>query len=141
MSAKTFAISTLLVLSACALVAGCGSDDPVSLPSNEAPILPPQNVIVQQTDNGTVMISWAANTQSNLAGYKVYRNDLKQGAIGTLTPHPITVNFYEDTTTEPGGRYEYWVTSVSNKGDESSYQPRAISIGLGDGSHRNREEL
>ena len=141
MSAKKFAISTLLVLSACALVAGCGSDDPVLPTSNDAPILPPQNIIVQQTDNGSVMITWAANTQSILAGYNVYRNDVAASAIVTLTPNPITVNFYEDTTVEAGGRYEYWVTSVSSKGDESTYELRPISIGRGEDTHRDHEEI
>jgi len=129
MSAKTIAISTLLVLGACALIAGCGSDDnPVTpTPSNDAPILPPQNVIASRSTNGSVMVSWTANTQSNLLGYKVYRHDVDNSAILTLTPTPITVTHYEDATAT-NGTYEYRVTSVSSKGDESGFATQTIVV-------------
>lgn len=129
MSAKTFAISTLLVLGVCALIAGCGSDDNPAAPtlSNDAPILPPQNIIATRSTNGSIMITWAANTQSNLSGYKVYRNDVDNSAILTLTPTPITVTHYQDATASTG-TFEYRVTSVSTKGDESGFASRTIVV-------------
>ena len=130
MSAKTFFITTLLVISVCALVAGCGDDNPTApdpTSGNEAPILPPQNVIATKNGND-VTITWSANTQANLRGYRVYRHDVANSTIATLTATEITATSYVDINVDEG-RYEYRVTSVSSKGEESSFSARTIGVG------------
>ena len=90
MNARTFVATSLALLGAITLVSGCGSDTTVSTVVTEAPILPPQNVIVKQGPSGDVFLSWDANTQSILQGYNVYRRDTSAGEIieQTIAPNP-----------------------------------------------------
>ena len=99
---------------------GCKSDS-ITTPVAEAPLLAPQNVTVSQNAYGNVMISWDRNSQSNLRGYNVYRLDVEASAIGRLTISPVAENFYTDETAVWEKDYEYRVTSVSTRGNESVY--------------------
>lgn len=138
MSARLFLMTTLLV--ACALVAGCGSDStPTQVTQNEAPILPPQNIVVQPLIGGGVYLSWDANTQGNLAGYNIYREDPSQ-IVQKLTATPIKETSFLDSGVQAGQTYHYWVTSVDKNGKESTYQPFHVSIPtLGTNDKRDRE--
>jgi fibronectin type 3 domain-containing protein len=136
MSAKTFFVTAIVLLGVCALIAGCGSDSvsPANT-SNDAPIMPPLNVVVTPTASGKVIITWDANTQPNLRGYKVYRRD--DQSIQTLTVNPISQTRYEDTATVLGATYEYRVTSVSTKGAESGFASATVTIR---GTDRGRQD-
>ncbi|HEV2177187.1 MAG TPA: hypothetical protein VGW33_08300 [Terriglobia bacterium] len=68
---------------------------------------------------GVVELIWNASSESDLAGYNVYR----RGAAGEfrrlnteLVPTPI----FRDSTTAPGGRYTYRATAVDLSGNESA---------------------
>lgn len=120
MSAKKFFSSVCAVAMVCALVAGCGSETTTSPTSVEAPILPPQDVMARQMPSGDVIITWTANTQSNLRGYNVYRLEVGGTAIQKLTVTPTNNTRHIDGNVEWTKAYEYRVTSVSVKGSEST---------------------
>ena len=110
----------------CLLMLGCGGNNVTAPSNNEAPILPPQNVRVSMNAYGDVMIRWDPNTQPNLRGYNVYRLDVDDSRIGTLTVSPITNHFFMDDTAMPEKDYEYRVTSVSTRGSESTFAMSTI---------------
>ncbi len=128
MNARTFVATSLALLGAITLVSGCGSDTTVSTVVTEAPILPPQNVIVKQGPSGAVFLSWDANTQSILQGYNVYRRDTSAGEILTLTAKPIRENRFVDTQVDWHREYEYRVTTVSTRGGESGFVAFVIEL-------------
>jgi hypothetical protein len=68
------------------------------------------------------VLSWAASTASNLAGYNVYRTTASSGTgyskLNTaLLPSPT----FTDGTSQPGVTYYYAVTAVDTSGNESTY--------------------
>lgn len=120
MSARKLYFTMIVLLGACALLAGCG-DETVAPTVDEAPILPPQN-FVSSAEHTFITLTWDPNTQGHLLGYNVYRsvggaNDV----ITLLTPAPITENRYDDRNVIPGVAYQYRVTSVSRIHKESQH--------------------
>lgn len=69
----------------------------------------------------SVEIAWDRNTESDLAGYRVYRAD----GDGEFRPIGELVNLpaYSDRTAAKGTRYRYFVTAVDRTGNESPRQP------------------
>ncbi len=73
----------------------------------------------------SIDLSWSPNTESDLAGYIVYRQeiDAKGEAAGTATrlnPTPVVGPAYRDQTAMSGHRYAYRVTAVDTAGNESA---------------------
>jgi hypothetical protein len=67
-----------------------------------------------------VDLSWSINSETDLAGYRVYRSE-QEGAKGQLiTPDLLPVPAVRDTSVEPGHRYWYTVTAVDRAGNESA---------------------
>ena len=128
MNARTLIATSLVLLGVIALVSGCGNDTVVSTTTTEAPILPPQNVVVTQAPSGAVFLSWDANTQSILQGYNVYRRDTAAGEILTLTAKPTRDNRFVDTQVDWQKEYEYRVTTVSTRGGESGFVASIIEL-------------
>ena len=121
MSANKLYITMIVLLGACALIAGCGDETVAPPVAEEAPILPPQN-FVSEAQSASVILTWDANTQGHLLGYNVYRSDGGQlDVITLLTPTPITETTYEDFTVVQGAGYRYRVTSVSRIHKESQH--------------------
>ena len=58
-----------------------------------------------------VELLWQENSESDLAGYFVYRRD-KDGLIDKLNHTPVAISRFIDRTILPQGTYEYWVTAV-----------------------------
>ncbi|SFS05099.1 hypothetical protein SAMN05421771_1033 [Granulicella pectinivorans] len=69
----------------------------------------------------TLDLSWEANTESDLAGYRVYRVDLADpfSTPRLLTPEPLTEPAFRDTAVLPHHRYRYRVTALDRSGNES----------------------
>ena len=78
-------------------------------------------VIVGSPTNATeVDLSWSMNTETDLAGYHVYRSE-QQGTPGQLvTPDLLLSPAYRDTSVQPGHHYWYQVTAVDRSGNEST---------------------
>lgn len=70
--------------------------------------------LVQGT--GSVALNWAANTETDLTGYKVYRGATP--GTGTLLSDKVTTNTYTDTTAVDGITYYYTVSAIDAE-DES----------------------
>jgi hypothetical protein len=69
-------------------------------------------------------LSWTPNTDPDLAGYIVYRQEIdsKGVAAGTATrlnANPVVGPAYRDQTAVAGHRYAYRVTAVDSAGNES----------------------
>jgi chitodextrinase len=71
----------------------------------------PPTGLVPTASLGRVSLDWTDNAESDLAGYRVYRN-------GALLA-PATASAYADTTVADGMTYTYAVTAVDRAGNES----------------------
>jgi fibronectin type 3 domain-containing protein len=69
-------------------------------------------------------LSWAPNTESDLAGYNVYRHEEGQVAA-KINTGLVKVPTYRDTAVQPGRRYVYSVTAVDVRGNESGQSAEA----------------
>jgi len=66
-----------------------------------------------------VDLSWSINTETDLAGYHVYRSE-QEGTRGRLiTSDLLPTPAVRDNSVEPGHRYWYTVTAVDRAGNES----------------------
>jgi hypothetical protein len=73
----------------------------------------------------SIDLSWTPNTDPDLAGYNVYRQDIDSNGVaaGTATrlnQTPVAGPAYRDQTAVPGRRYAYRVTAVDTAGNESA---------------------
>ena len=67
-----------------------------------------------------VDLSWSINTETDLAGYHVYRSEQQDTWGRLLTPDLLLSPAYRDTSVQPGHRYWYSVTAVDRSGNESA---------------------
>jgi hypothetical protein len=75
--------------------------------------------------NRSIDLSWEPDTESDLAGYIVYRQSVAadgtpEGPISRLTPTPVDAPAFSDQTAQLGHRYAYHVTAVDTVGNESA---------------------
>jgi len=71
-----------------------------------------------------VDLSWIANTESDLAGYNVYRHEEGQAAI-KINTELVKAPAFRDSTVTSGHKYLYAVTAVDLRGNESSHSAEA----------------
>jgi hypothetical protein len=77
-------------------------------------------IVGSPTNPPEVDLSWSMNTETDLAGYQLYRSE-QQGTPGQLvTPDLLLSPAYRDTSVQPGHRYWYSVTAVDRSGNESA---------------------
>ena len=65
-----------------------------------------------------VDLTWAPNSESDVAGYNVFRRSAG-GEWQKLNPKPIQVPSFRDENVLPGTRYQYAVSAVDLRGNES----------------------
>ena len=63
-------------------------------------------------------LTWAPNTDADLAGYEVYRHEEGQPAV-KISPALVKTPSYRDDNVQPGHTYFYSVTAVDVRGNES----------------------
>jgi hypothetical protein len=73
----------------------------------------------------SIDLSWTPNTEADLAGYSVYRQEVTStgevaGTAARLNSTPVAGPAYRDQTAIPGHRYSYRVTAVDATGNESA---------------------
>jgi hypothetical protein len=73
----------------------------------------------------SIDLSWTPNTEADLAGYNVYRQEVTSigevaGTAARLNSTPVVGPAYRDQTAVPGHRYSYRVTAVDATGNESA---------------------
>lgn len=73
-----------------------------------------------------VELSWAINSEPDIAGYKVLRSE-QEGTSGVrLNPELLLTPAFRDMSTLPGRRYFYTVTAVDRSGNESPASAAAL---------------
>jgi fibronectin type 3 domain-containing protein len=63
-------------------------------------------------ESGAISLSWAPNTEADLAGYVVLRGEAGDATLTPLTGSVITDAIYVDRTVKPGVRYVYAVKAI-----------------------------
>lgn len=101
-------------------------------PKDTFPPRPPQGLI-SVAGQDLLSITWDANTEDDLAGYRVWRKEEGTAEFLLLTPDPIKENAYSDRSVKSGATYVYFITAVDRSGNES---PRSERI-----SDRIRERM
>jgi hypothetical protein len=79
---------------------------------------------------GRVDLTWDASAATDLAGYFVYRSTEPGTGYERLTPQPLRVLSFADTTAKPGTRYYYVVTAVDTEGNESQFSAEVSATPL-----------
>jgi hypothetical protein len=67
-----------------------------------------------------VTLAWAANSETDLAGYRVSRADGANGPFTNLNTDLLTASQYTDTTAPTGRAVYYRVVAVDNAGNVSA---------------------
>lgn len=87
-----------------------------------------------------VALEWRANTESDLAGYNVYRSGSADGAYTKLNDAPLDLPSYDDLQAPKGAKSSYQVAAVDASGKESvragasSAAQLLAELGLGAGT-------
>ncbi len=100
----------LLVLTACATA------DP-SLEGDRSPAA-----------SGIAILSWDPNTETDLAGYKIYLATASGTYAAPIATTPIDVTTYTVTGLAPSTTYFFVVTVFNTDGTESSFSNEASTI-------------
>ena len=102
------------------------SDEAGAIPVDAVPPRAPAGLIAQPS-NGAVRLAWSDNTESDLAGYNVYRDASGTGmypdGFQLLSSIPLGSTTYEDTAVNNGITYRYVVTAVDLYNNQSSPSP------------------
>jgi hypothetical protein len=70
----------------------------------------------------SVDLTWAPNSDPDLAGYNVYRRE-ENGAWTRLNPAPVPTPAYRDSNVAAGRTYSYAITALDTHGNESVRSP------------------
>ena len=132
---KRSILMVLTLLLAPFVLAGCSSDNTTSPVLNQEDTVAPMAPTAWQpkADGGTAVLRWARNTETDLAGYNVYRydpNPQTQNSYVVINSQPMTKNSYAVDGLTPGMTYYFRTTAVDMSANESGYsQVMAVTIG------------
>jgi hypothetical protein len=123
---NTYAYVVRSVISEGGSLLESGDSRPAILtPKDTFPPAAPQDVVaavLPGTSPGifVVDLSWTINLETDMAGYRVYRGESKNGQGQLITPDLLPTPSFRDNTVLSGHRYWYTVTAVDRAGNESS---------------------
>lgn len=113
---------------------------PVALGATRPPDLTPPAAPADVFGAGSlagIALTWTANTESDLAGYSIYRQDVGTGQFFKLNAVALTTNSYNDPTAASDATTNYRVSALDQNGNESAfaqasaYRPPALPSGNG----------
>jgi hypothetical protein len=84
------------------------------------PGVPTHLQAVADLDAGAIDLSWDPATESDLAGYVVYRSSAAQAPVRVSGSAPVAEASWRDAHPSPGTRYSYSVSAVDASGNESA---------------------
>jgi hypothetical protein len=128
-----FGVPYTYIVRACAVGSdpGLESDDSgphVVVPRDTFPPAPPSDLVVLVGTN-VISLSWQANREEDLAGYKIWRKEAGGSGFVSLTPGTLPENAYTDTSVEKGKTYVYAVSALDKNGNESAKtESRPVSL-------------
>lgn len=76
-----------------------------------------------------ISLTWDANKEADLAGYRVWRRSDSEDKFNALT-ELITENVYHDSMVEKNQRYHYVITALDGFGNESQ-KSKGVSVTIG----------
>ena len=79
----------------------------------------PPKGLISVAGQAVLAISWDANAEDDLDGYRVWRREEGVTEFTLLTPDPIKESAYNDKAVEKGKMYAYTVTALDKDGNES----------------------
>lgn len=82
-------------------------------PRDVTPPFPPRGLQAAAT-RGEVALIWDPNDERDLAGYHVYRSEVRRTAYRRLTDRPIQDTTFSDRTVARATTYYYVITAVDN---------------------------
>ncbi|MFC2166733.1 fibronectin type III domain-containing protein [Acidobacteriota bacterium] len=94
------------------------SETLVISPKDIFPPAPPKGVVLV-TGTDILSLSWNANLESDLGGYRVWKRAEGESEFGVLMADPFIENSYTDSSVEKNIRYYYAITSMDKSGNES----------------------
>ena len=100
------------------LVTGCERERIIFPDGDIQAPLPPAGLLVEGAHDGYIFTGWLKNSESDLAGYIVYRGETDPG--NAFTPlDTITQNYFRDVMRSYDTTYYYFVTAIDVNGNES----------------------
>jgi hypothetical protein len=103
-------------------------------PRDTFPPAAPQELIVawvpaQPDVPAHLELSWAISSETDIAGYNVYRSEQAAAPGSRVNMDPLPTPAFRDMNMQPGHRYFYSVTAVDRAGNESPASA-AVSAGV-----------
>jgi len=87
-------------------------------PKDLFPPAPPKGVVLV-TCPDILSLSWDANIEDDLGGYRIWKRAEGESEFFVLMEEPFLDNTYTDTSVEKNIRYYYAITSMDKAGNES----------------------
>lgn len=88
--------------------------------SDTIPPVTPSDLAVNDPGGGNRLdLSWTPNTETDLAGYHIYRSASAAGPFNRVNSAVVTSTAYSDTGLTEGVTYYYQITAVDRTGNES----------------------
>jgi len=92
--------------------------DTTAAPGDTTPPTAPTGLTASAGD-GQVSLDWANNSESDLAGYNVYRSTTSGAGYGKINGALVSASAFTDTGVTNGTTYYYVVTAVDTSGNQS----------------------
>ena len=98
--------------------------------------LPPPDTTAPEAPTGTgaaglqngILVTWTANAETDVAGYRVFRATSLTGTYTLLTPGLVNGTAYTDATAATAQAYYYRVVAVDNAGNSSPASASATAV-------------
>jgi len=103
-----------------ATVMGIGPEPVMVLAEDKTPPAVPTDLEILQSDTGAYL-TWETNSETDLAGYLVYRSERADGGFKPMSDRPITTNRFFDPSYRAG--LYYAVSAVDEFRNESAMSP------------------